>query len=350
MRLAFVAMIGAALVGTAVSGAGASSAPDRIDRLETEAFTLQQSVTETEAALKAFMPKPPRIIADTAAPIMVAQSNRDLASVNVRLSQLEEQIRVLTGQVEGLQFQMTQMQTQLQRMQEDYEFRFQQLEGGGLGKTDAASQSGGAALPGGVPQTQTPLQADPGAIDLTGGDANLGDEDFLIDPEAEGFELGAPEQPLGTLQSDDLALGGQPLDLTFDPGGLVTDDDALAQFRAGYDAAQQGDYAFAEDQFRQFIGLFPDHPQAPEATNWLGAALMQRGEYDEAADILLTGYQSYSQSPRAPDLLFNLGVALAGAGERDTACRTFLEVERRHPEAMPALQPRIDEQRANAQC
>jgi tol-pal system protein YbgF len=245
---------------------------------------------------------------------------------------------------------MTQMQTLMERMQEDYEFRFQQLEGGSSGKTDAVPQSGGAMPSGGVPQNQNSEGSD--AIDLTGPEVidNGGDGDFLIDPAAEGFDLGSPDQPLGTLNGSDLNVGGQPLDLTFDSGGLVTDDDATAQFKAGYEAAQRGDYAFAEDQFRQFIGLFPDHPQAPEATNWLGETLIQRGEYDEAADILLTGYQSYSNSQRAPDLLFKLGVALAGAGERDTACRTFVEVGRRYPESLPSLQSRVAQEMAKAQC
>ncbi len=52
-----------------------------------------------------------------------------------------------------------------------------------------------------------------------------------------------------------------------------------AQYQAGYDAIVRGDYAFAEDQFRQFVALYPDDPQAPDATNWLGEALMQRGAY-----------------------------------------------------------------------
>ena len=60
----------------------------------------------------------------------------------------------------------------------------------------------------------------------------------------------------------------------------------------------RGDYAFAEDQFRQFIALYPKDPQAPDATNWLGEALLQRQAYDEAADVLLTGFQTY-QSSRA---------------------------------------------------
>src|SRR5690606_29816815 len=52
----------------------------------------------------------------------------DLAGLQVRLSQLEEQQRINSGQIEGLQFQLTQLQSLIERMQEDNEFRFQRLE------------------------------------------------------------------------------------------------------------------------------------------------------------------------------------------------------------------------------
>src|SRR5690606_9383858 len=59
--------------------------------------------------------------------IHVAQS-QDAAQLMVRIQQLEEQIRLLNGQIEGLTFQLTQMQEIVNRMAEDNEFRFQALE------------------------------------------------------------------------------------------------------------------------------------------------------------------------------------------------------------------------------
>src|SRR5690606_20145236 len=82
--------------------------------------------------------------------ILVAQA--DNAQIMVRVQQLEEQIRLLNGQVEGLTFQLTQLQEILNRLQEDSEFRFQQLEGGAGGKTDAATQAGGEMRPEALPQ------------------------------------------------------------------------------------------------------------------------------------------------------------------------------------------------------
>ena len=84
-----------------------------------------------------------------------------------RMQQLEEQIRLLNGQIEGLTFQLTQMQEIVNRMQEDNEFRFQQLEGGAGGKTEAATQPGGVTPPEVSPQTQVQTPTGEEAVPLT---------------------------------------------------------------------------------------------------------------------------------------------------------------------------------------
>lgn len=298
---------------------------DRVSVLEAEASILAASITDMNDALGVLSPRPPAALGSAEPVLRLAQSSRETAALNFRLSTLEEQIRLLTGQVEGLQFQMTQFQNLMINMQEDYEFRFQQLEGGGLGKTDAVTPSSGAMPVGGLPQD-----------------------------EADSAILGAPEAPLGALDEgtfSEIETGaGQPLDLSFDPGAMVVNADADAQYRAGFDAVMGGDYQFAEDQFRQFVALFPDHPQAPDATNWLGEALIQRGAYDEAAEVLLNGFQDYADSTRGADLLLKLGIALTGSGERDTACRTFGELLRRYPDITPAFKERLVAEQRKAQC
>ncbi|RYE06949.1 MAG: tol-pal system protein YbgF [Hyphomicrobiales bacterium] len=296
----------------------------------------------------------------------VAQSSSELI---VRVQELENTIRTLTGQVEGLQFQLTQMQELIVKMQDDNEFRFQQLEGGGAGKTEAAPQSGGEMPAGEAPQPATGDQQqlpDPNAAPqsdvqpgVSGGLSALPDDGKVI-AEPAGVpmdDLGDSADPLlgqGSAGGDPatgvLGANGVPLDLSLDRSSALEDGDADAQYKAGYDAIMQGDYAFAEEQLRQFIALYPSHPQAPDATNWLGEALLQRGAYDEAADVLLTGFQAYERSSRAPDLLLKLGVALAGAGETDTACRTYFEVSKRYTSQPAAFNQRLADERAKAKC
>ena len=289
----------------------------------------------------------------------------DLAGMQVRIDQLEEEVRLNSGQIEGLQFQLTQLQSLLERTQEDNEYRFQQLEGGSLGETDAAIPSGGETPAERLPQDPQP-QSEPAPSDQTVIDPLIGDSDIIDSSEIggednlyasdvfgqESSEEGADGLVLGPLEGE---LGStppsEPLDLSFDPDAIPLEDgDANAQYQAGYDAVVRGEYAFAENQFRQFIETFPDHQQAPDATYWLGETLIERAAYGEAAEVLLEGFESYTTSTRAPDLLFSLGVALHGAGEFDTACRTYGEVLRRYPDSTQAFKDRVTAEQAQAGC
>jgi tol-pal system protein YbgF len=313
-------------------------------------------------------PLPPaNVVTGDAEParIHVAQS-QEAAQLAVRIQQLEEQMRVLNGQIDGLTFQLTQMQTLVDRMSQDNEQRLTALEGGAPGKPPAATQTDGAtpseALPqdpnAAAPLTEIPEQGVkplPGEEEIdpsfTEGNANpdaLGNSgDPLV-----GTGNGDQAIPLGTGAAVP-AEGAPPLDLSFDPNAPdanTGDADADAQYNAGYDAMTKGDYAFAETQFSQFLELYPDNAQATDAANWLGEALIQRAAYDEAAEVLLNAFQKAPDNPRAPDLLLKLGVSLSGAQERDTACRTFAEIDKRYTNLTPAFLTRLTAEKTKAEC
>ncbi|HWU16637.1 MAG TPA: tol-pal system protein YbgF [Devosia sp.] len=297
-----------------------------------------------------------RTLSDENPPMLVAQAN-DTAQLMLRIQQLEEQIRSLNGQVEGLTFQLTQMQTLVQRQSEENEARFKALEGGAAGKPEAASPAGGAT----PSQTSPQAPADESNVPLTdippqGVQPLPGEAEFdptFDDGSVPMDDLGNSNDPLvGTGRTGGVDLTtGEPLDLTYDPAAGPSDNpDADAQFRAGYEALARGDYAFAEDQFSQFIELYPDNPQATDAANWLGDALLQRQAYSEAADVLLNAFQKAPDSPRAPELLLKLGMSLSGAGERETACRTFAEVDRRYTSLPDAVKGKLAEEKTKAEC
>ena len=285
-----------------------------------------------------------QVISDEQAPVLVAQA-QDVAQLLVRLQQLEEQNRVLNGQIEGLTFQLT----QLQELATRNEARIQALEGGAAGKPEAATQPEASPQdPNGVPITDIPAQG----VQPLPGEAEF-DPTFTDGSTAPMDELGNSADPLvgtGAPGGVDLATG-QPLDLSYDPAGANTGNpDADAQFAAGYQALSSGDYAFAEEQFSQFLELYPDNAQATDAASFLGEALMQRSAYNEAADVLLKAYQAAPSSPRAPDLLIKLGTSMAGVGEREVACRTFNQVTATYTSLTPELTARLDAAKTSAEC
>lgn len=298
-----------------------------------------------------------RTLSDETPPVLVAQAN-DTAQLMLRIQQLEEQIRSLNGQVEGLTFQLTQMQTLVQRLSDDSEARFRALEGGAAGKPEAATQEGGATQPQALPQAPANDESNVPMTDIPeqGVQPLPGEAEFdptFDDGSVPMDDLGNSSDPLvGTGRTGGVDLTtGEPLDLSYDPAaGPSGNPDADAQFRAGYEALARGDYDFAEDQFSQFIELYPDNPQATDAANWLGDALLQRQAYSEAADVLLNAFQKAPDSPRAPELLLKLGMSLSGAGERETACRTFAEIDRRYTALPDAVKGKLAEEKTKAEC
>ncbi|MCF6326399.1 MAG: tol-pal system protein YbgF [Devosiaceae bacterium] len=371
-----VALMSGVLFPALTNAGSGQDFASRLGVLEFQSQGLNNSIQQLSEGLT-----PPSMVG-VQPDIRIAQT-RGNASTNLRISQMEEQMRILNGQVEGLQFQLTQIQMLIERMQEDNEFRFQQLEGGGSGKTEAAIQSGGDMPAGELSQNQilsAPVDTDVNentASENAMEGENLAGTDNGTDPsflevaspngveaenevESDGFgerlfgesELRSTQLPT---QNDFAAQGlgggqGLILDLDYDPASLATKGDADAQYRAGFEAVMDGDYQFAQDQFRQFVDLFPDHPQAPDATNWLGESLIINEEYDEAAQVLFSGFEKYQNTTRAPDLLFKLGVALAGAGEAETACRTFDEVLKRYPSMGGAFLSEVRREAQELQC
>ena len=71
----------------------------------------------------------------------------DPVYVDDRFNQMQQQITMLTGQIEQLQYRNQQLQQQLEKMQADYEYRLDQMEKGPRG--------GAAPPPGGGPQARS---------------------------------------------------------------------------------------------------------------------------------------------------------------------------------------------------
>lgn len=276
----------------------------------------------------------------------------------VRIGQLEERIRVLTGQLEQLSYQMRELQDQMRRMQEDNEYRFQQLEGGSPGKRSDAAPS---LTHDGTPKSENLVAPGGNVATLPGGGAGSGDGDWA---QTGGYEADSGMPSDGPIDLSALANGLETVpgvELETRPGPeLSTNDDALAGIigsgdpRADYDQAYSlavnGDYNAAEAGFRTFIESYPDHTLSANAQYWLGESLLAQQNYREAADAFLKTYRDHPGNTKGPDSLLKLGVSLRGLGENDVACATFSELLNKYPNAAPAVLSQARDERQRAQC
>jgi tol-pal system protein YbgF len=306
----------------------------------------------------------------------------------VRLNDMEEQMRRLNGQVEQLSYQLRELQDQLRRMQEDNEYRFQQLEsapkqpgkrsdaGPAAPVQQQATNNAATAGAGLAPAEGTLGQMAPGsnAAGNGSGDAEFAAGGGYQDGNyQENSASGAGPLDLSALargqfgqsqgqsqgQNQSMVSGGTPPgvnsganQLPGQPSGQIASlgmtGDPQTDYDTAYNFALQGDYVSAEQSFRSFLEAYPKSEQVPSAQYWLGESLYAQGEYRGAADAFLKTYTEHPKNTKAPDSLLKLGLSLNGLGETGAACATYAELLKKYPNAAKAVrdQARAEQQRA----
>jgi tol-pal system protein YbgF len=284
------------------------------------------------------------------APVVLAQSS----DAEVQVQQLQEQLRQLNGRVEEMSFQLLQMQEQLRKAQEDNEFRFQELEGGGKKKSSIDT----------VPGNQDTANAS----GETTPEASQDDAAALDQPMDGGFEndqkLGKPAVDLGKLDVDENGnvLGaetGNPNSVdqgNLPPPDVNTENQTASlggddgQYQSAYEQVLAGDYPAAEAGFAEFIANHPDSKKIADANFWLGEAQYSQGKYNDAAKTFLNGYKSYGKSAKAPEMLLKLAMSLAALDSKDTACATLREVPKAYPKASRAIINKVASEQKRLAC
>lgn len=252
------------------------------------------------------------------------------AEIQLKIADMQEQIRKLTGRVEELDHKVQQTNDRLDRFQRDVEFRFQDL-----GVDPLASASGdGAATTASTSEAQlAPIGGAPSGSST--GSGVLG----TLPADASGTPLGTPD---GAVSDQSGTPDIVPVAL---PAGSSRD-----QYDFAFGLLKRGEYPQARSAFTQFIEAHPQDQLAGNAQYWLGETYYAVGDYREAADAFLAGYTTYGESPKAPDSLLKLGITLSALGQTDAACATFSELGTRFPQATQSVVQRARAEQQKAGC
>ncbi len=272
---------------------------DRLDRLERQIERLGNEAAgpgnERRGDVGAVVPGRPVQLAQ-GGPLPQSYA----AQVEVRLSNLEQRLQALTGQIEQLQFRASQAEGRLERALNDIEYRLSTVEGGG--DLSGAPPAGGNR-PGPSPAGGT----------------------------------------LGTLPGGSGA-GAGPQTAMLPPGDPVT------QYDFAYGLLQRGDYDGAERALREFADRNASHSLASNALYWLGETYYVRGRFGDAAAAFGQGFQRFPDGSKAVDSLLKLGMSLAQMGQRDDACLTLAQLGSQFPDAPAAVQRRAAAERQRLGC
>lgn len=321
-RALLVAIAVLAAAGSLVSPVYAQSSTDQalidqVKRLQRELSTLQLYVYRGE--------KPP----DSAISEIYGSGGVDktqAARIDLRLSQLESEMRGLTGQIEEQSFRIDRMGKRLDKLVADVDARLRNLEQRTGGRPVASSTELGGSQ-GGEPGTLGTVSED--AVSAV----RSGDQ----------VQPGSAVSSTGVVASGTTGQSGQN---AYALAGTTAED----QYSHAFSLLSQANYDQAEQALQAFLNEHPNHRLAGNAKYWLGETHYVRGHYQDAAVAFAEGYQTYPNSTKAPDNLLKLGKSLSALGETNDACGTYGELLRRFPNAAPTILKQADQERRRLAC
>lgn len=199
-----------------------------------------------------------------------------LADMEIRIGQIETEIRKLTGLVEEIAFNQNRIEKEFDLFKRDVDLRFKDLGNSG---------------------TVAALTPDPVVAD---------------EPKEEELTRTAEiELPTVTL-----------------PEGTEAE-----RYDYAFSFLRRGDFPSAEAALKSFLEAHPAHSLAGNAQYWLGETYYVRKDYPLAAAAFLKGFQSYGEGAKGPDSLLKLGMSLSSMNQNQQACSAFEELLSRYPEA-----------------
>ena len=276
------------------------------------------------------------------------------ASQEVRIEQLEQQMRDLTGQVEKLGYSVQQLSDRLDKMSQDVDFRLTQLEHNqpGAGAAATAPAEGASAA---QPATGTTATGAAATGTTAAGTAAAGAEGTetlkqsslapqTLESQAQSAPAGQPAATQAAPAASSAATNAQAMAYQL-PGNTEEE-----QYQYAFGLLQQANYDEAEKALRAFIAQHPTGFLAGNAQYWLGETYYVRGRYQDAAVTFAEGYQKYPDNSKAPDDLLKLGMSLGQIGKKNDACVAFAELGKKFPSAPDSVLARVADEKRRYGC
>jgi len=240
----------------------------------------------------------------------------------LKLSELEEQFKILTNNFEEINFKLDKLSNRITKVQTDNQMRFQDLENSSTKKINkqkklpgsGEAQDLGQALEIGVNESET--------------------------ASAEQIQQTQSIESVGTVLTETAERSEK----------ILPDSSPEKQYEFAVSFIKVGDYETAELALREFVDNNSEHKLAGNAQYWYGETFRVRQLYQDAATAYLNGYQKYPKSSKAPVNLLKLGVMLVQIGEKEQGCSMILGVKDQYPKAKQSVIQKAEYEKKKFSC
>jgi len=287
------------------------------EEIETILKQLQEDIKTLEKAVYSSEVKATSSIGN-----LSSESSDILTNHLLKLSDLEEQFKILTNNFEEINFKLDKLSNRITKVQTDNQMRFQDLEKSGLSGLDKTALYEPKKLPGSSE-----------AQDL----GSVSDSDIAA---AEQIQKTQSIESVGTVLTED----------TLRAEKILPDTTPEEQYKFAVSFIKVGDYETAELALREFVDNNSRHQLAGNAQYWYGETFRVRQLYQDAATAYLRGYQKYPKSKKAPVNLLKLGVMLIQIGEKEQGCSMILGIKDQYPKANQSVIQKAEYEKKKFNC
>ena len=258
---------------------------------------------------------------------LLGKSSDVLTKHLLKLSELEEQFKILTNNFEEINFKLDKLSSRITKVQTDNQMRFQDLEKSGISKSSGTTTSVAKKLPGSGEAKDLGKALEIGVTDS---------------------DVAAAEQIQKTQSIE--SAGTVLTEVAERTEKILPDTTPEEQYKFAVSFIKVGDYETAEFALREFVDSNPQHQLAGNAQYWYGETFRVRQLYQDAATAYLDGYQKYPKSNKAPVNLLKLGVMLVQIGEKEQGCSMILGVKDQYPKANQSVIQKAEYEKKKFNC
>lgn len=258
-----------------------------------------------------------------------------VARIDVRLSELEEELRAATGKVETMTNQIEQVGLRLDKLIADLDYRLSAIESG-AGQLNAQNNVQGVPQLSAAPSPPGVQQAVPGA-GQPGVLGTISQSDVANLPVTDENQQDVAPVP----------LEGSALPVA---SGVLPEGTPKERYDFAFGLLRQTDYDKAEVALSEFLKAHSNDPLAGNARYWLAESYYVRRQYVQAAESFVAGYQANTSGPKAPDMLLKLGMSMSNLDKKEEACASFGKLLEDFPQAAARIISKVTFERKKIGC
>ena len=293
---------------------------DETDSILKHLQILQEDIKTLEKAVYS------QDIKTTSSVTEMSSENTDVLTRHLlKLSELEEQFKILTNNFEEINFKLDKLSNRITKVQTDNQMRLQDLENSNVSQATGSTKT--KKLPG------------------TGEAQDLGK---ALEISVTDSETAAAEQIQKTQSIESVSTVVTETAERVEK--ILPDDTPEKQYEFAVSFIKIGDYETAELALREFVDNNSKHKLAGNAQYWYGETFRVRQLYQDAATAYLDGYQKYPKSAKAPVNLLKLGVMLVQIGEKEQGCSMILGLKDQYPKANQSVIQKAEYEKKKFNC